>query len=71
MANYYVKHHIVNDGTNKIQYPAGSIVDGLTVNALVLKTKEHAIFEELTGATKNGTVLKFEPETVIAGLNEL
>ncbi len=69
MANYYVKHHLVNDATGQIAYKAGSTVAGATLNGIV--TKEFAIFEELTGATKNGTVFKIEPDTTIAGLSEV
>lgn len=69
MANYYVKHHLVDDALGTILYKAGSIVAGATLNGIV--TKEYAVFEELTGTTKNGTVFKFEPETTIAGLSEV
>lgn len=69
MANYYVKHHLVDDTSNDILFKAGSIVAGATLNGTT--TKEFAIFEELTGTTKNGTVFKIEPETVIAGLSEV
>ncbi len=69
MADYYVKHHLVNDTTDVINYKAGSIVAGATLNGIV--TKEFAIFEELTSGSKNGTVFKIEPEVTIAGLSEV
>ena len=69
MANYYVKHHLVNDATGVVDYKAGSVVAGATLNGIV--TKEFAIFEELTGTLKNGTVFKVEPDTTISGLSEV
>jgi len=69
MANYHVKFKLVNDATDTVVYKADSVVAGATLNGIV--TKEYAVFEELTGTTKNGTVFKIEPETTIAGLSEV
>lgn len=63
MAKYYVKHHIVDDETNKIVFKAGEIIDDFLLNGVV--PKEQAILEGIEGARRTGEVLRMSPQSVL------